>query len=66
MIDELHGGPVTVGFGCYGANETLTEKIAVDDTMVVLEGRLTVSTDDTSVTAGPGDIVNMPKRELWF
>lgn len=63
MIDERHGGPVTVGFGRYGANETLTEKIAVDDTMVVLEGCLTVSTYDTSVTAGPGDIVNMPKGE---
>lgn len=63
MIDERHGSPVTIGFGRYGANETLIEKIAVDDTMVVLEGRLTVSTDDIVVTAGQSDIVNMPKGE---
>ena len=63
MIDERHGGPVTIGFGRYGANQTLTEKMAVDDTMIVLEGKLSVSTDDLSVTAGPGDIVNVPNGE---
>ena len=34
---------------------------AVDDVMVVLEGGLSVSTDLGTVTAGPGDIVYMPK-----
>ncbi len=37
--------------------------MAVDDTMIVLEGRLSVSTRDGTVTAGPGDIVYMPKGE---
>jgi len=31
--------------------------------MVVLEGRLSVSTDAGTVTAGPGEIVYMPKGE---
>lgn len=31
--------------------------------MVVLEGRLSISTDDGTVTAGPGEIVYMPKGE---
>lgn len=31
--------------------------------MIVLEGRLSVSTGDGTVTAGTGDIVCMPKRQ---
>ena len=31
--------------------------MAVDETMIVLEGRLSVSTRDGTVTAGPGDII---------
>lgn len=63
VIDQRHGGPITIGFGRYGPNESLREKIAVDDVMVVLEGRLSVSTDAGTVTAGPGEIVYMPKGE---
>lgn len=63
MIDQRHGGPVTIGFGRYGPNATLTEEMAVDDTMIVLEGRLTVSAGGTSVTGGAGEIINMPKGE---
>jgi ethanolamine utilization protein EutQ (cupin superfamily) len=32
--------------------------------MIVLEGRLSVSTDGGTVTAGPGEIVYMPKGEV--
>ncbi|MGE7369747.1 ethanolamine utilization protein [Neorhizobium sp. NPDC001467] len=63
LVDQRHGGPVTVGFGRYGANATLTETMAVHDTMIVLEGRLTVTSDGHSVTAGPGEIVHMPKGD---
>ncbi len=63
VIDQRHGGPITIGFGRYGPNESLREKLAVDDVMVVLEGRLSVSTDAGTVTAGPGEIVYMPKGE---
>lgn len=31
--------------------------------MIVLEGRLTVSSIDRSMTAGPGEIVYMPKGQ---
>ena len=37
--------------------------LAVDDVMVVLEGRLSVSSGGDTFTAGPGDIVHMPKGE---
>ena len=61
VIDQRHGVPITIGFGRYGPNESIQETLAVDDVMVVLEGRLSVSTDARTVTAGPGDIVYMPK-----
>ncbi len=63
LVDETNGGPVTIGYGKYAPGQTLTEKMAVDDTMVVLEGRLSVSTRYGTFTAGPGDIVYMPKGQ---
>jgi ethanolamine utilization protein EutQ (cupin superfamily) len=63
VVDQRHGGPITVGFGRYGPNEVLDETLAVDDVMVILEGRVSVSTDAEEVTAGPGEIVYMPKGE---
>jgi ethanolamine utilization protein EutQ (cupin superfamily) len=63
LVDERHGGPVTIGYGRYGPNQTLTETIAVDDVVVVIEGRLSVATDLETVTAGPGKIIYLPKGE---
>ena len=63
LVDERHGGPVTIGYGRYAPDQSLTETMAVHDTMIVLEGRLSVSTGDGTVTAEPGDIVYMPKGE---
>lgn len=63
LVDQRHGSPITIGYGRYGPNQTLEETMAVDDVMVVLEGRLTVSADSDSVTAGPGEIVHMPKGQ---
>jgi ethanolamine utilization protein EutQ (cupin superfamily) len=63
VIDQRHGGPITIGFGRYAPNQSIEEKLAVDDVMVVLEGRLSVSTSIGTVTAGPGEIVYMPKGE---
>jgi ethanolamine utilization protein EutQ (cupin superfamily) len=63
LIDERHGGPVTVGYGRYAPGQTISETLAVHDVIVVLTGRLSVSTDAGTVTAGPGEIVYMPKGE---
>lgn len=63
VVDQRHGGPITIGFGRYGPSETLEETLAVHDVMVVLEGHLSVSTDAGTVTAGPGEIVYMAKGE---
>jgi ethanolamine utilization protein EutQ (cupin superfamily) len=63
LVDERQGGPITVGYGRYGPHQTLAETMAVDDVMIVLEGRLSVTTDAGTVTAGPGEIVYMPKGE---
>ena len=63
MIDQRHGGPITIGFGRYGPNQSLEETIAVHDVMVVLEGRLSVSNNAATVTAGRGEIVYMPEGE---
>lgn len=59
VLDQRHGGPVTIGFGRYGPSQTLSEKMAVHDTMVILDGKITVSDDNGSVTAGPGEIIAM-------
>lgn len=63
VIDQRDGAPITIGFGRYGPNQVLREKIAVHDVMVVLEGTLSVSTSTGTLTAGPGEIVYMPKGE---
>ncbi len=63
LVDERHGGPVTIGYGRYAPGQSLTETMAVDDVMIVLEGRLSVSTEAGTVSAGPGEIVYMPKGE---
>lgn len=63
LVDERHGGPVTIGYGRWGPNQSLSETMAVDDVMIVLEGRVSVATDDGEVTAGPGEIVYIPKGE---
>ena len=63
VIDQRHGGPVTVGFGRYGPDQSIDEVLAVHDTMVVREGRLTVSTETATVSAGPGEVVYMPEGE---
>ena len=62
-IDQRHGRPITIGYGRYGPNQSIDETLAVDDVMVVLDGRLSVSTDAGTITAGPGEIVFMPKGE---
>jgi ethanolamine utilization protein EutQ (cupin superfamily) len=64
LVDERNGGPMTIGYGRYAPNQSIAEKLAVDDVMVVLEGHLSVATGAGTVTAGPGDIVHMPKGEL--
>src|SRR5438094_754986 len=63
VIDQRHGAPITIGYGRYSPNQSLEEKMAVDDVMVVLEGKLSVSSDASTITAGPGEIVHMPKGE---
>ena len=61
LIDQRHGGPITIGYGRYAPEQSIRETLAVDDVMVVIEGRLSVSTDAGILTAGPGEIVYMPK-----
>ncbi|CAN7685278.1 ethanolamine utilization protein [Rhizobium sp. LjRoot30] len=63
LVDERNGGPITIGYGRYAPNQSLTETMAVDDVMIVLDGRLVVSTSSGSVSAERGDIVYMPKGE---
>lgn len=63
VVDQRHGAPVTIGFGRYGPNQTLEETMGVDDIMIILEGRLSVSSRAGTVTAGVGEIVHMPKGE---
>jgi ethanolamine utilization protein EutQ (cupin superfamily) len=63
LVDERHGGPITIGYGRYGPRQGLRETMAVDDVMIVLEGQLTITANGSARTASPGDIVYMPKGE---
>jgi ethanolamine utilization protein EutQ (cupin superfamily) len=61
LVDERHDGPISIGYGRYAPDQSLTETMAVDDVMIILEGRISVSTDSGTVVAGPGEIIYMPK-----
>jgi len=63
LVDERDGGPITIGYGRWGKNQQLELTLAVDDVMIVLEGRLAISFDGNTVEAVVGDIVHMPKGE---
>jgi ethanolamine utilization protein EutQ (cupin superfamily) len=63
LVDQRHGGPITIGYGRYEPNQSIDVTLVVDDVMVVLEGRLSVSTDGGTLSAGPGEIVYMPKGD---
>jgi ethanolamine utilization protein EutQ (cupin superfamily) len=63
LVDERHGGPISVGYGRYGPGQRLRETMAVDDVMIVLEGELTISSDGDVRSATAGDIVYMPRGE---
>jgi ethanolamine utilization protein EutQ (cupin superfamily) len=63
VVDQRHGAPMTIGYGRYAPNQRLVETLAVDDVMIVIEGRLSVSTGSSTETAGPGEIIHMPKGE---
>ncbi len=63
LVDERHGGPITIGYGRYGPGQRLRETMAVDDVMIVLEGQLTIIAKGEVKTAAAGDIVYMPKGE---
>ncbi|HEX2529685.1 MAG TPA: hypothetical protein VHL31_25775 [Geminicoccus sp.] len=63
VVDQRHGGPITIGFGRYGPDQSIDVTLAVDDVMVVLEGRLSVSTASSKASAGPGEIIYMPKGQ---
>jgi Ethanolamine utilisation protein EutQ len=61
VIDQPHGGPITIAFGPYEPDQSIDVTLSIDDVMVILEGRLSVSTSAGTVTANPGEIVYMPK-----
>ena len=61
VIDQRHGAPVSIGYGRYAPDQVLTTDILVDDVMIVLEGQVSVSSERGEETAGPGEIVHMPK-----
>ncbi|MBB5711738.1 ethanolamine utilization protein [Sphingomonas xinjiangensis] len=63
VIDQRDGAPITIGYGRYAPDQSIDEAIAVDDVMIVLEGRLSVSSYAGTVTAGPGEIIHMPKGQ---
>lgn len=52
---------MTNGYGRYGANQSIDEDIKVDDVIIILEGEITITSGAGIDTAGPGEIIYMPK-----
>jgi hypothetical protein len=50
VIDQRHGGPITLGYGRYGPHQSINEILAVHDVMVVLEGTLSVTSKTGTVS----------------
>lgn len=63
LVDEREGGPITVSYGLWPPNHDLRPTRVVHDVMIVLEGRLTVTSIGGAATAGPGEIVYVPKDQ---
>lgn len=63
VVDQRHGAPITIGYGRYEPNQSIDVTLLVDDVMVVLRGRVSVVTKAGTLTAGPGEIVHMPKGD---
>ncbi|MDH2327771.1 hypothetical protein QCN27_12945 [Cereibacter sp. SYSU M97828] len=63
LVDERHDAPVTIGYGRYAPGHGLTETMAVDDVMILLEGSLSITANGTTTQVAPGGIVHMPKGE---
>jgi ethanolamine utilization protein EutQ (cupin superfamily) len=61
VVDERHGGDITVGYGRWEPGSTLDQTMEVDDVMIILEGGVSVTADGQTSRAGAGDIVYMPK-----
>jgi ethanolamine utilization protein EutQ (cupin superfamily) len=41
MVDQRLGGPITIGYGRYAPNQSISETLAVNDVMVIIDGLLT-------------------------
>lgn len=63
LVDERDGAPITIGYGRWSAGEVLEQVMAVDDVMILLEGRLAVSSQGDTVEAAAGEIMHMPKGQ---
>jgi len=61
LVNAHDGGPITVGYGRWEPFQSLEDIMAVDDVMIILEGALSVTTEDGVLPASVGDIVHMPK-----
>lgn len=61
VVDQRDGGQVTIGYGRYAPDQSIDEDIAVDDVMLVIENRVSVTSGTGTVTAGAGEIIYMPK-----
>lgn len=61
VVDQRHGGPITIGYGRYAPRQSINETLAVHDVMVIVDGQISVSSEAGTVTAGPGEIIYMPK-----
>lgn len=60
VVDQRHGGPVTIGYGRYAPHQSTDEEIVVHDVLIVIEGRITATSDGREMVAGPGEMIYMP------
>jgi ethanolamine utilization protein EutQ (cupin superfamily) len=60
IADEAEGSELGLAYIRFGKGVTFEFLWAYDEVFVVTKGRLTLRTGGRTITAGPGEVVNMP------
>ena len=61
VLDSSNSDAMSVWFARYGAGESNEWTVTYDELIVVIKGRFTVSGDDGSKTAAPGEVIFLTK-----
>lgn len=62
VIGKEEGGPLSAYYARFGKGETADLPAPYSEVWIVISGSLTVRAPDSTVTAGPGDLLHVPEH----